>query len=90
VSASSNSGQPHETPGVHQPAWRRGGLVAASCKGAAGRRCRWSGFSALHPQNCLRAKCAHSGNLFRERDNAQVRSSEQIIGLLHRSADAST
>jgi hypothetical protein len=32
---------------------------------------------------------ARALNLFRERDKAQIRSSEQIIGLLHRSEDAS-
>jgi hypothetical protein len=38
LSASSNSGEPHETRGYHQPAWRRGGSVAANGAGAGATR----------------------------------------------------
>src|ERR1700730_10846782 len=35
LSASSNSGEPHETQGCPQPPWRCGGVVAAGCACAA-------------------------------------------------------
>jgi hypothetical protein len=49
-----NSWEPHETQGCHQPAWRRGRVVAGWGADAAGR-CQLSDSSSARPRKASRA-----------------------------------